>query len=58
MNIETRLRVLEQSESRQDGVLVMIVSEVGETPEQTTAIEAARAEGRAVLLLSGSDIAG
>ena len=57
-NIETRLRSLEQAKSRQAGVLMFVVMEAGQTPEQTKAIRAAQAVGRPVLVLCGSDIDG
>ena len=55
MNIETRLKTLEQTMNRHGGVFVVVISNSGETPEQTRAMQAARAEGRVVVPLSEVD---
>ena len=55
MNIETRLRTLEQSVSRHDGVFIVVISDSGETPDQTRAMQAARAKGRVVVPISEVD---
>lgn len=58
MNIENRVKALEQAKGRQEGVPIMVSADFGPTPEQTEAIQAAKAEGRPLLVLSRSDIDG
>lgn len=55
MNIDTRLKVLEQTVNRHDGVFIVVVPDSGINAEQTRTIEAARADGRSVVLLSEVD---
>ena len=55
MNIETRLRTLEQSVNRHDGVCIVVVPDSGISADQTQTIRAAEADGRAVVLLSETD---
>lgn len=55
MKIETRLKTLEQKMNRHGGVFIVVISDAGTTPEQTRAMQAARAEGRVVVLISEVD---
>ena len=56
MNIETRVKTLEEARCRQEGVTIIVIADCGETPELTEAIRAAKAGGRAILVLTGLDV--
>lgn len=58
MNIDTRLRALEEAKSRHVGVLMFVIADSSPTPEQAEAIQAAQAAGRPLLVLGGSDVDG